>query len=84
MNLIARPDEVMHIQSWLCHGAITLGVKVLLTNKPPFSSYTTLYHHSDSRRNFPAYMISRIPYSYIKSMCIECVLSTLQRFCASG
>ena len=41
------------------------------TNQPPFTSYTSLTPCSSTRRDFPTYVTSHIPYAY-NTTCIEC------------
>ena len=48
-------------------------MKLWYTNYSPFTSYTTVTPHSDSRSDFSAYMTSHVQYTTYKiSACIEC------------
>ena len=54
------------------HGALTPGMRLWYTNNSPFTSYTTVTPHSDSRSDFSAYVTSHIQYTTYKIIaCIE-------------
>ena len=43
----------------------TPGMKLWYTNNSPFTSYTTLTPHSDSRSDFSTYVTSHVHYTYV-------------------
>ena len=57
----------------LRHGALIPGIKLWYTNNSPFTSYTTVTPHSDSRSDSSAYVTSHVEYTTYKIIaCIEC------------
>ena len=46
-------------------------MKLWYTNNSPFTSYTILTLHSDSRSHFSSYVTSHVQYTYIIAMSIE-------------
>ena len=48
-------------------------LKLWYTNNSPFTSYTTVTPHSDSRSDFLAYVMSRIQYTYTYKIIATCI-----------
>ena len=63
LSAFTSQDEVSCIYNTSRGRGCTFNLFIAYTklNKPPFTSYITLTSHTDSRRDLPAYVISRIP-----------------------
>ena len=59
-----RPEDIQSeliLMAWCTHP----GMKLWYTNNSPFTSYSTVIPHSDSRSNFSTYVMSHVQYMYV-------------------